>query len=147
MKIEKNKQQIIILNSPATMDNSMEAVRVCTALGGEMDAMQTIEELNQLDNFTCTAGGGKIWAPVFRDEDIWRDHRKAPVSLLPWHNGAPNDGPSCAVYIVQHSIYFALNCNSYNCFYCQMKSKDIFKLKGHIHSLGRTATWPMVGMA
>ena len=86
--------------------------------------------MKELDNFTCS--DGTIWAPIFKDGENWIDYKGANVKFLPWSPTA-NEGPKCVMYISRLKVYFPLNCNRKNCFYCQMKENVIFKFRGYVH--------------
>ena len=122
---EKNKILYFIPSMLSGMNNKKEATRKCNALGGEMDSFtnkKDIEKVKYEEN-----GCFDIWVPVFRRGNEWVDNKDNVVKYLPWTENHP-EKHSCVV--LYKNEYWTAPCDYQTCFYCQLKSFRLFRLRG-----------------
>ena len=103
-------EALYLIKIPAGMDKKREAIRMCNALGGELNALKNLENIQKFEYKDCP-GGQDIWVPVFRDGNRWIDNKGYEVTYLPWSkNQLVNpDKNKCVVFY--DNEYFTEQCH------------------------------------
>ena len=100
------------------MGREKEALRIFHVVGGYVGVFKSEKDREQLSNFRCFEGF--LYAPIFRDDGIWKDNEGVLVTNIPWGKATALQDQDFAAYVWQTRKYYKVNCDSTGCFYCQL---------------------------